>query len=135
MAFEDGLNYLPDVVDSDLLNAIQTGEDTFDEATAVQAARNRLRAAGFVRETSLGVFTKNYGMTAQEQARYDAATSPAGIFAEVGNTVGGGWQSIVNGASSIGNAAGGLWDGLNKTLIIVSILVGVLTLHSLLKKK
>lgn len=134
MAFEDGLNYLPDVTDADLIALVNSGGDTPDEAVATQAARNRLRNAGFTRETSLGVFSKNYGATASEQAAYDAALSPSNVFNEVQNTVGGGWQSIVSGASSVGNAASGLWDGLNKTLIIVSVLVGVLTLHSLLKK-
>lgn len=122
MAFEDGLNYFPDVTDADLIG---NADLTPDEAIAVQAARNRLRQAGFVKETSLGVFTKNYGMTASEQQKYDDALSIGNVFAETKNTVSSGLGSLASGGAA-------LWDGLNNTLIIVSVLVGVLTLHSLL---
>lgn len=119
MAFEDGLNYFPDVTDADLLNA---SDYTQDEKVATQAARNRLRKAGVV-ESSPGVFVKSYGMTAAEQAAYDQATSIPAVFGQIGTTIGNGFS-----------AAPGIWDGLNKTLVIVSVLVGVLTLGSLLRK-
>jgi hypothetical protein len=124
------------VTDSDLLAGVDASGQALDagEAQAVQVARQKLRALG-VPEVSQGIFTKRYAMTAAEQQRYDDALSVSNIFNETGNTVSMAASSIGDGLRSTAGVAGNVWDGLNKTLIIVSILVGVLTLSSFVRNR